>query len=196
MPILPRWVGWALGLVVLVCATGLVLALALGHGGQGSAGTPTPAPDAAALTAYTRALAAPTREGGRIVQQEMKPSLGDFTAGRLDAAQFIARARGWQQELGRVRRQLDQVPVPPAIASAGPLFDVAMDAYVHAARLFEEAGLAPAEQRQAALGLAIAAARQADGDFDRAAAVVQRALVAAGLPPDHSLPDVTPTAAN
>jgi hypothetical protein len=193
VPVLPRWLGWALGLVVLACAAGLVVVLAVGHGGQAGTGTPTPAADAATLTAYTRSLAGPTKEGGRIVEQEMKPSLGDFAAGKLTAADFVVRARGWQLEMGRVRQQLDQVQAPPVIASAGPLFDVAIDAYIHAAGLFEQAGLAPSAQRQAAIAAAVAAARQADDDFDRAAAVVQRALAAAGLPADHSLPDVTAT---
>jgi hypothetical protein len=124
----------------------------------------------------------------------MKPSIGDLESGKLSGADFAARARGWQLELGRVRQQLAQVSAPPVIASAGPLFVAAMGAYVHAAQLFEQAGLASAGDRQAAINRAIAAATAADDAFDRAAAVVQRALANAGLPADHNLPDVTPSA--
>jgi len=190
---LPRWMGWVLGVVVLLCTGGIILAVALGHGGGSGDTTPTPAPDASVLTAYTAALAPPTKEGGRIVEQEMKPSLGDFESGKLDAAGFVERAKGWQLELARVRDQIDRISVPPAIASAGPLFHTAMQAYIDAARLFEHAGEVSQAQRQAALDTAVAAARRADSDFDVAAQVVQRALRAAGLPADHSLPDVTPT---
>lgn len=191
MPMMPRWLAWAIGAVVLACAAGLVAVLAFGHGGDSG-----PAPgDAAALTAYTAALRSPTSEGGRIVEQEMKPSLGDFERGSLDAGGFVTRARGWQLGLARVRDQIDAIPTPPAIAAAHGLFHLAMQAYIDAARLFEEAGLAPASQRPAALARAVTAAENADGDFDRAAAVVQSALRAAGLPTDHELPDVTPSAA-
>jgi hypothetical protein len=189
---MPRWVSWAIGAVVVACAAGFVLVLALGRPADDS-GQPAH-PDTAALTAYTAALGAPTREGGRIVQQEMKPSLGEFERGETDAPTFVVRARGWQLELARVRDQLDHISVPPAIASAGGLFHRAMQAYIDAARLFEQAGEATQAQRQAAIDRAVAQARQADTDFDQAAAVVQRALRNAGLPPDHNLPDPSPTA--
>jgi len=189
--IMPRWVAWAIGAVVVACAAGLVLVLALGHSADNS-GQPAH-PDTAALTAYTAALASPTKEGGRIVQQEMKPSLGEFEQGQLSAADFVVRARGWQLELARVRDLIDHVSVPPGIAAAGPLFHQAMQAYVDAAKLFEQAGEAPAADRPAALQRAVAAARGADGEFDQASAVVQRALRNAGLQPDHNLPDPSPT---
>ena len=191
MRIMPRWGSWAIGVVVIACAAGLVLVLALARS-AGDSGQPAH-PDAAALTAYTAALAPPTKEGGRIVQQEMKPSLGEFEQGQLSAADFVVRARGWQLELGRVRDAIDHVAVPPVIASAGGLFHQAMQAYIDAARLFEQAGEAAAADRQAALQRAVAAAREADRQFDQAAIVVQRALRNAGLPADHNLPDPSPT---
>jgi hypothetical protein len=189
VPMMPRWLAWAIGAVVVACAAGLVAVLALG---KGSDSGPTPA-DATALTAYTSALRPATSEGGRIVEQEMKPSLGDFERGSLGAGDFVTRARGWQLGLARVRDQIDAISTPPAIAAAHGLFHLAMQAYVDAARLFEGAGLASAAERQAALARAVAAAEAADGDFDRAAAVVQAALRAAGMPADHELPDVTPS---
>jgi hypothetical protein len=188
--IMPRWVAWAIGAVVVACAAGLILVLALGHAGD--SGQPAH-PDTAALSDYTAALASPTKEGGRIVQQEMKPSLGEFEQGQLSAADFVVRARGWQLELARVRDLIDHLSVPPGIAAAGPLFHQAMQAYIDAAKLFEQAGEAPAADRPAALQHAVDAARKADGEFDQASAVVQRALRNAGLQPDHNLPDPSPT---
>jgi hypothetical protein len=96
--------------------------------------------------------------------------------------------------LQKVKRELDAIRVPPAIASAGPLFDQAMDAYVHCAQVLEQAAAVPDAQRAAALDQGRQAGRDADTVYDRAAAVVQRALRAAGLPPDTALPDITPPA--
>ena len=182
---------WTMGGLAVLVAGGLV-ALLVVMGSSG--GSPPPKPDAAALTAYTTALRPPTSEGGRIVQQEMKPSLSEFGSGTVDGPTFAARARGWQLALARVRDDIDKIAVPPSIPSAGPLFHDAMTAYVHAAQLFEQAGTAPADRRQSAVDAAIAAARAADQAFDRAAVVVQRALRAAGLPPDSALPNPSPSA--
>ncbi|HEV7677641.1 MAG TPA: hypothetical protein VGQ42_03645 [Candidatus Dormibacteraeota bacterium] len=190
MSLLPRWMMWSTAAVVLAVAGGLIAAVVLSSGGGGGGGGP--AAGQKALTDYTAALRPPTTEGGRIVQQEMKPSLGEFAGGSLDGPSFVSRARSWQLALARVRDQLRGITPPAVIASAGPLFVAAMDDYVRAAQLFERAGAAPQDQRSAALDTAVAAARLADQAFDRAAVVVQRALQAAGLPKDSALPDPTP----
>jgi hypothetical protein len=190
--LVPRWVQWALGVVVLAVAAGMIVLLAVNSSGGGSA-TPTPRADAAVLTAYTQALRGPTSEGGRVVQQLMKPSIGEFEQGQVDAATFESRARGWILALQRVKQQLDRISVPPVIASAGPLFGQAMDAYIQAAQIFEQAAAAPMAERTAALDRGRQAGRDADRLYDRAAAVVQRALRAAGLPTDAALPDPSPT---
>ena len=191
MTMLPRWVAWSIAAIVVACAAGLALAVSLPHGDRGSAASHA---DAAALTAYTDALRAPTSDGGRIVEEEMKPTIGDFTQGSLDATSFAADARGWQLALRQVKDRIDRIAVPPAIAAAGPLFDAAMDDYIAAARLFEQAAAAPQSQRGAAVQRGIDQARQADNQYDQAALVVQRALAAAGLQPDPALPNPTPVA--
>ncbi len=187
MSMLPRWVAWSIAAVVVACAAGLALAITLPNQGGGQ--------DAKALTAYTTALRGPTADGGRIVEEEMKPSIPEFNNGTLDAGTFTQRARGWQLGLRRVKDQIDRISVPPAIAAAGPLFDQAMDDYIHAAQLFEQAGTAPQAQRRADIDRAVAAAEAADHQYDQAALVVQRALVAAGLQPDSALPNPTPAPA-
>ena len=191
MTMLPRWVAWSIAAIVVACAAGLAIAVSLPHGDQGSG---APHADAAALTAYTTALRAPTSDGGRIVEEEMKPTLADFSQGRLDAASFAADARGWQIALRQVKDRIHRITVPPAIAAAGPLFDAAMDDYLAAAGLFEQAAAVPRAQRDAAVRRGIDQARAADNQYDQAALVVQRALAAAGLPADSSLPNPTPVA--
>lgn len=194
----PRSVQWGLAAVVLVVAAGLVTILVLtasGGGGPGTAtGSPTPAPGSQVLTAYTAALRGPTSEGGQVVEQLLKPSIDEFDQGQVDPATFIDRAEGWILSLQKVKKEIDAIPVPPVIASAGPLFDQAMDAYIHCAQVLENAASVPAAQRAAALDAGRQAGRDADAVFDQAAQVVQRALRAAGLATDPNLPDVTPSA--
>lgn len=186
MSMLPRWVAWSIAAVVIACAAGLALLVTLPSGSGGNTQDPK------ALTAYIGALRGPTSVGGQIVEEEMKPSISEFTSGRVDAATFVQRARGWELGLHRVKDQIDRIAVPPAIAAAGPLFDQAMDAYIQAAQLFQQAGTVREAQRRAAIDRAIAAAQAADHQYDQAALVVQRALAAAGLAPDSALPNPTP----
>ena len=198
MRMVPRWVQWALAGVVLAVAAGLIVIVALsaaGGGGSQAGGSPTPAPGSQVLTAYTAAIRAPTSEGGQIIVQLLKPSINEFDQGQVDAATFLARAKGWVLSLQKVKKEIDAIPVPPAIASAGPLFDAAMDAYIHCAQVLENAATVPPAQRSAALEAGRQAGRDADAAFDRAAAVVQRALRAAGLAPDQNLPDPSASSA-
>jgi 4-amino-4-deoxy-L-arabinose transferase-like glycosyltransferase len=192
----PRWVQWGLALVVLAVAAGLILIVALSTSGGGvgnASASPTPAAGSSVLTAYVDALRGPTREGGQVIEQLLKPSISEFASGQVDAATFTARARGWVLSLQKVKRELAAIRVPPVIASAGPLFDQAMDGYVHTAQVLEQAAAVPESQRVAALDQGRQAGRDADAVYDRAAALVQRALRAAGLPPDSALPDLTPS---
>jgi hypothetical protein len=193
----PRWLQLLLAGVVLVVAAGLVVILVLsatGSSGPSATASPTPAPGSAALSAYVAALRAPTSEGGQVVEQLMKPSITEFEQGQVDPATFTARARGWVLSLQKVRGEIAAIRVPPVIASAGALFGQAMDGYIHAAQVLENAASVPESQRAAALDQGRQAGRDADQVYDRAAAVVQRALRAAGLPPDSALPDLTPQA--
>ena len=189
MQMMPRWVMWLMATIAVGVAVGFIALVATPHPGGDSGANPA---STQVLKDYIDALRPPTTEGGRIVEQEMKPSLGEFERGEVDGNTFSARARGWQIGMQRVRDRIDQISVPPVIASAGPLFDAAIDDYISAARLFEQAGQAAAAQKDAAVQRAVDAARTADRAYDRAAAVVQRALRAAGLPPDSALPDPTP----
>ena len=197
MRMVPRWVQWGLALVVVAVAAGLVLIVALGAAGGGGGGnttSPTPGPGSAALKTYIDALRAPTSEGGQVIVQLLKPSINEFEQGQVDDATFTARARGWILSLQKVKRELDAIAVPPAASGAGPIFDQAMDAYIHCAQVLEQAASVPESQRSAALDAGRQAGRDADAIYDRAAAIVQRALRNAGLPPDSALPDVTPAA--
>jgi hypothetical protein len=177
--------------IVPVTGAGLVAA-GIGAGHHQATGSGA---QQAALRDYIAALRGPTAFGGQIVEQEMKPSLREAQNGQLDGATLADRARGWQLAMQRVRRDVARIAAPPAVVAARPLFDQALGQYLGAAGLFERAGQAAPAERGGLLDQAVAAARTADATYDRAAAVVQAALRAVGLPPDAALPDPSPGAA-
>lgn len=177
---------WSLALVALTT---------LAAAGAGIAILVSPShPDTAALRAYTAALRGPTAQGGQVVEQEMKPSVAAISSGQIDGPTLVSRARSWQIAFARVRHGIDAIAVPAGLQPAQRRFDAAIDGYAHVADLLVQAGAAATpDRRNALLDAAVAAGRQADGLYDQAAAQVQAALRAAGLPPDHYLPDPTPT---
>jgi hypothetical protein len=187
----PRWSLTLVALTTLVVAGAAIAIAVIASGG----GKPTPAPahaGAAALSAFTAALRAPTAQGGQVVEQEMKPSISDLSSGQVDGPTLMNRARSWKIAFTRVRQGIDAIAVPAGLQPARQLFDSAIDGYARAADLLFQAGAATPGGRGALLDAAIAAGRQADALYDRASALVQAALRAAGLPPDHNLPDPTP----
>jgi len=190
----PRW-SLALVAIPTLAVAGAAIALvviATGGGGSSSARA-TPSASAAALTAFTTALRAPTAQGGQVVQQEMKPSIGEFGSGQLDGPTLVNRARSWKIAFARVRDRVDAIPVPSGLQPARQLFDTAIAGYAHVADLLLQAGASAPDSRAGLLAAAVAAGRHADAVYDQAAALVQAALRAAGLAPDHNLPDPTPT---
>jgi hypothetical protein len=152
--------------------------------------TPTaPAASRTQLTAYANAVAAVAAPAGQVVDTDMKPSVGSFEQGTLDGATLGARARAWSLTFHRTRAAIAMVSVPPGLDAAQSGFLAALDAYAHAADLFAAAA---ANQSQGATDLATAAARAADARYSAASAILQRALRAAGSPPDVRFPDQTP----
>jgi hypothetical protein len=189
---------WALALVaactLTVVGAGIAVLVLWSSGGGAAHPTPSPRAGAAALLAYTSALRGPTAQGGQVVEQEMKPSISDFSGGQIDGATLLARARSWQLAFTRVRQEIDAIAVPAGLEQAQRLFDAAIDGYARAADLLLQAATGPAAARDSLLDGAIAAGRQADAIYDRAAQLVQTALVAAGLPVDVDLPNPSPSA--
>jgi hypothetical protein len=143
------------------------------------------------LAAYQGALIVPLREGGRVVEQDMKPTVTDFTQGTVTPAALSERSATWVDELTRVREQVAAVPAPDPLRPASAGFDRALARYVDAARGFGTA--ARATDRTAALDAAYTIANDADHLYDSASAVLQRVRRDLGLDPSSDFPDPQPT---
>jgi hypothetical protein len=148
---------------------------------------------AAELTSYTGAVLPPLREGGRVVEQEMKPTIGDLVSGKLTGTTFAGRVDTWLADLSRVRGEVAAVPPPAELRPAATGFDDALGRYLAAAEAFRAAALAPAARRQAALDHGYAVATEADHRYDTASAVIQGWRRRLGLGPTADFPDPTPT---
>ena len=145
--------------------------------------------DRAAYLRYERAVLVPIRAGGQLVQQEMKPSLGDLGSGSLSAALAVLRAGAWRSALTRTRNEISAIRAPRFLGDIVRLWSVAMDGYLKIPDLFAQAARAAGAKRTALLDAAAEAGNRADKLFDDAARVMQYHRRRLGLGPTHDLPD-------
>jgi hypothetical protein len=174
-----------------VVAVVAVLALA----GAGAAVAAFVADDEPSLTAkqlvaYQAAIHPPLSDGGRTVEQGMKPALADITdGGQVPVSAIAAESDRWVADLNAVRAKVAAVPPPGELRDAAALFDRALERYVAAAAAFGRAARAPVEQRQALLDEGIASAREADRTYDDASRVIQQWRRRLGLGATSDFPD-------
>lgn len=142
---------------------------------------PKPALTAAALTAYEQAILPSLRDGGRVIEQGVKPDLGDLGSGKISGTAFADHADGFLAELERVRTAVAAVTPPSPLRPAADGFDAALARYEQAVREFKAAALTPRAGREAALAKGYATAQSADTLYDSAGAVIQRWRVRLGL---------------
>jgi hypothetical protein len=149
-----------------------------------------PALTTGALAAYQDAVLPSLREGGRIVQQEMKATVGDIeSASGPEAARLASTTRNWESALAAVRAHVAAVPAPEALREASLGFDDALGRYIDAARQFGAAASTPLPARPPIMAKAYETARDADMVYDRASAVIQRWRHRFGLPSSPDFPD-------
>jgi hypothetical protein len=159
----------------------------------GRSTTPTPPPvDRPALLAYEGRLLPLVQDGGRVVQQGMKPALDDLRYKHIVPAPVIAQeGDGWIASLETVQTKVRQVAAPDGLTTAHQAFLQALEEYLVAAKAFRAAALAPpgaARERQIADG--VRHAEHADHTYDRGAAILQRVRRSLGLPADPNFPGV------
>ncbi len=176
-----RWI-WP---VVLLGAAALVAAALVLSRDAG-----TVAPTGSDVQTYDSAIRAPVQHWGKIAALGMRPALGDLASGQGVPPSLIAgEARAWQDGLNQVQQQMHAVPVPASLRSAADGFDQALQAYLHAAQLFEQAA-AGGSDAQGLMHVGADALTRADCVFDDAGVAVQNALRAAGAAADPDLPSV------
>lgn len=145
--------------------------------------------DRSAIVAYEKAVLPPIRDAGRIVEQEMKPTLGDIAEGRITDAELLARAAAWQRVFERARGEILALDPPGFLTDMEVKWRVAMDAYLEAVAAFEGIARAAPGDREGAINQAIERGDQADRLFDDAAGLIQFHRRRLGLGSSSNLPD-------
>ncbi len=149
--------------------------------------------DRRAYLAYERAVLVPIRDGGRVVQQEMKPSLDQLRRGEITAADARARAGGWRRAFAAVRVKVLALTPPSFLRDVELRFLAAIDGYATIAVLFDRAAGEDGAARASLLDAAAAAGRRADTMFDRASSIMQFHRRRLGLGATTKLPDPAAT---
>jgi len=139
------------------------------------------------LLLYQAEIYPPLANGGRTVEQGMKPAVPDVRAGKVAASE----AEGWVMSLRAVREEVLLVDVPPGLRDAAGLFATALDKYVEAAETFQQAAGAGAAERDTLVDAAVALAEEADRAYDDASRVIQQWRRRLGLGPSAQFPDPT-----
>jgi hypothetical protein len=139
-----------------------------------------------AIAAYAAAIDPLVKAGGRIVVEGVKPGVTDLRTGRMSAADFRARASAWRTDMAQVRQKVSALPHPGTLDDAAALFDVALRRYGDAIDAFVTAS--DQTPLATAITAAVPVAEDADRIYDRADALVQRALAQVGLPTRPAFP--------
>jgi hypothetical protein len=157
------------GLVLLV----LVLVVACSH---------VNAAERNAIKAYADGIHPAAVDGGRIVQDGIKPGLRDLENGSKAPADFRSSAAAWRRDMEDVRRRFAAVAAPPGLALAKSLFDQSLGDYLRAIDAFVAASLQPKSKLQAAITAAVPIAEKADKTYDRASTALKAEMQRVGLP--------------
>jgi hypothetical protein len=135
------------------------------------------------LEAYEAALTPHAKRGGFIVEEGLKPGLGQVA--RDAGSPVVFQAVSWSDDLTKVRQAFNAeghlirgTQLEPAIAD----FDAAFELYTETAQTIGAAAIASGEPRQKLLDEAAASGRSADQRYDRASALLQKLRQKRGLP--------------
>lgn len=139
------------------------------------------------LLTYQDAIHPLMSDGGRTVEQGMKPGVPDVRAGKVATSE----AEGWVTALQAVREQVVAVEAPPALRDAARLFREALDSYVDAADALRRA-TGDADRRETLVDFAVTTAESADRTYDEASLILQNWRRRLGLGSTAEFPDPTP----
>jgi len=167
----------------------VLCALAIGLTSVALVGSAQRRDDRAAYLRYERALLPSLKEGGRIVLQQMRPSLPDLGGGKLDGQTAVQRAAGWRRAFQKIRADVVALRPPGFLGDIERRWTKALDTYLLIPDLFEQAATSTGPSRTEALDNAVAAGMRADELFDRAASVMQAHRRRLGLGATRDLPD-------
>jgi hypothetical protein len=148
--------------------------------------------DRAAIVAYESAVYPIVKEGGRVVQEEMKPSLRQFVEGEIAADELLRRAGSWRRAFEKVRSDVLVLQPPAFLRAIEPRWTRAFDAYLQTITAFEAVARAPASERRARLDQVSTAGTTADHLYDQAVELIRSHRRRLGLGPSPNFPEPVP----
>jgi hypothetical protein len=157
-----------------------------------SSSKPTkPQPTAAQLSAYEQAILPIVRDWGSVEVQGMQPAIDDLRSGTgVPAVAIGTEARAWQGALQLDRRKLQAVTPPSGLSDCATLFDQSIAKYLAAAATFGRAAATPrGPRRDALINAGVTTAKDGDGLYDQASALIQAAHRRLGQSPTPDFPD-------
>jgi len=161
-------------------AAGVALAIVFG-GGNATA-------DRHAVQSYYQAIHPLAQEGGRIVQQEMKPSLRELVRSTITPAKFRERAAAWERAFRNIREKFASAPRVKRLDKAAALYDQSFADYLRAISAFSNASrVATKKARDKAISRAARIAQAADKQYDRARAELKHVMLEVGMTPPGDL---------
>jgi hypothetical protein len=140
--------------------------------------------DRRAVRRYAETISPLAFEGGRIIQERIKPRLGELVDATVTPEEFRRQADAWRHDLEEIRKAFGKASPPPRIAEAARLFAAALGGYIDAVDEFIQASRrrGTPDEVDAALESGRVIARRADKTYDRARRTVQAELRRVGLP--------------
>jgi len=177
----------------IIATVAVLTGLAAGATAVALVGSAQRRDDRAAYLRYERALLPSLREGGRIVQQEMKPSLRALPTGEISRSVALERAASWREEFNQVLRDVTALSPPSFLGDVERRWVATIDAYRSVADLFAQSANLEGADRTLLLDRAATAGARADDLFDGASSVMQFHRHRLGLGSTSSLPNPTAT---
>ena len=172
--------------VVVIAAIGATAVFLVGSANRRS--------DRNALVAYEKAVLPLVRDAGRIVEQEMKPTLREAAENKIADEEITRRAGAWERTFEGVRKGLLDLDPPSFLTDIETGWSTAMGGYLLVVDAFKAIAGAPADQRANAIQQATVFGDRADGLFDQVAGLIQFHRRRLGLGTSQNLPDPTPSA--
>jgi hypothetical protein len=175
--------------------TWLVLLLAALIGGSAalaSSGGGSSRSAVAELETYERQVLPIVQDGGRVVEQGMKPAMDDLQYQHIVPPSVIGtEGDGWVRSLTNVRERLRRVATPASVRPVTTAFVSSLDAYIAAARSFSAAARTVGVRRAANLERGFSQAIAADRIYDEGSAHLQKLRHALGLASNPDFPEVS-----
>lgn len=159
-----------------------VLAAAIACGGP--AKPVVPEAERRVIQTYAEKIKELSVEGGRLLQEDVKPRITDLRDGTVTVQQFQREAENWIRIYEDLARRFEAVSRVKRLDPVADLYDEALRTYVEAFRAFLAASrLGTQRARNDAITEAVPIAEKADQIFDRARDALSDVMRTAGLEP-------------